>query len=434
MYLMILEDLKVVSDTIKNIVEFIQVNEKVKPDFDEYIKTIGVGDNTDFNSACLNYIFERRLLDNQPIAKIYLDNKKLSNDEKLAVKSILNSIHSVFEIKKVEKNGFLLYSVINEKTYDTVSLVKMSAFRGLGAGQYIVARIAKYEDSTCLLEVTGVLPSYKKEDALRYSVAKLVESPELAYQDNPEKQKQLEADIECFYSKFMELFGSDEILTVNNCADELIGAFNEFAELGKKSEISEMIKFPQKYKYFNVEAFQNSYNDFLENSLGGFASHSEEYDVGIIYDRELGLYAVPFWGTFNKIYEIDDYKTIEGYKECVRNFLENAKISANLIKRCADKHKNFVSRTNEIMQTGFTLEGFLKQYKPQYLENKIFSPTSDLYQSSAFSNTLGIIEEDINIPISENSDKQIDYTGVGRNDLCPCGSGKKFKKCCGRNL
>ena len=21
----------------------------------------------------------------------------------------------------------------------------------------------------------------------------------------------------------------------------------------------------------------------------------------------------------------------------------------------------------------------------------------------------------------------------GRNDLCPCGSGKKYKKCCGRN-
>lgn len=22
---------------------------------------------------------------------------------------------------------------------------------------------------------------------------------------------------------------------------------------------------------------------------------------------------------------------------------------------------------------------------------------------------------------------------VGRNDLCPCGSGKKYKKCCGKN-
>jgi len=24
--------------------------------------------------------------------------------------------------------------------------------------------------------------------------------------------------------------------------------------------------------------------------------------------------------------------------------------------------------------------------------------------------------------------------GIGRNDPCPCGSGSKFKKCCGRNL
>jgi len=23
---------------------------------------------------------------------------------------------------------------------------------------------------------------------------------------------------------------------------------------------------------------------------------------------------------------------------------------------------------------------------------------------------------------------------VGRNDLCPCGSGKKYKKCCGANV
>ena len=23
---------------------------------------------------------------------------------------------------------------------------------------------------------------------------------------------------------------------------------------------------------------------------------------------------------------------------------------------------------------------------------------------------------------------------IGRNDLCPCGSGKKYKKCCGKDL
>ena len=31
----------------------------------------------------------------------------------------------------------------------------------------------------------------------------------------------------------------------------------------------------------------------------------------------------------------------------------------------------------------------------------------------------------------EAKDKQnIDYSNVGRNDKCPCGSGKKYKNCC----
>ena len=27
-----------------------------------------------------------------------------------------------------------------------------------------------------------------------------------------------------------------------------------------------------------------------------------------------------------------------------------------------------------------------------------------------------------------------EFRRIGRNDKCPCGSGVKFKKCCGRNL
>ena len=28
--------------------------------------------------------------------------------------------------------------------------------------------------------------------------------------------------------------------------------------------------------------------------------------------------------------------------------------------------------------------------------------------------------------------KDIDFSNVGRNDKCPCGSGKKYKNCCGK--
>lgn len=428
---MLLEDLKIVSDTIKNVVTFIQNDEVVKSDFEEYLKTIGIGQQNalmDFNTACLNYIFERRL-QTKPIVKLYLDRTKgLSEGEKKVCDALINSIHSVFEIKRVLKNGFSLYSVINEKTYNAISLVKMTAFRGVGVGQYVVARITKYDGEVCLLEISGILPSTKREDALRYSIAKLVESPELAYQDNPEKQAELEAEIETLYQKFIEFFGSDEVITTSRYADDIIGAYNEYAELGSRAEIQDKLHELDTFKFFDVSGFNNSYSNFLENSLGGFSAHEELYDVGVIYDRELGLYAVPFYRTFNKIFEVEDYKTIEGYQACVKFFLENDKISANLLKRVAAKNPNFMDRVNEIMKSGFTLDGLLKQYKQPYLEKKIFSPTSVLYKSKAFSNTLGILEEE-----DETSDipEGVDFSNVGRNDPCPCGSGKKYKKCCG---
>lgn len=31
-----------------------------------------------------------------------------------------------------------------------------------------------------------------------------------------------------------------------------------------------------------------------------------------------------------------------------------------------------------------------------------------------------------------NPTVRLSHPKVGRNDLCPCGSGKKYKKCCGR--
>ena len=166
----------------------------------------------------------------------------------------------------------------------------------------------------------------------------------------------------------------------------------------------------------------------MENSLGGFSSHKETYDVGIVFDKELGLYAVPFFETFNKIFE--EPEKIENAKACVQFFLENDKFSANIIKRVAERHENFMEVVNKFLGTNYSFDELLEHYKARYLGNKIFSSTTVLYKSKAFSKTLGIIEEDIEKPTLEG----IDLSKVGRNDPCPCGSGKKFKKCCGANL
>lgn len=425
--MLILEDLKEINDVIKNLAEFVQSDETVKPDFEEYIKTIGQN-NMNFQSACFNYIFERNL-NRKSILTLYLENtKKLPASNKKIVKALLNSISSIFEIKRVLQNGFELNNIINEKLYSVISLVKMTSFRGMGAGQYVVARIFKFENAYYLLEISGVLPSTRRDDALRYSVAKIIQNPELVYLDNPEKQKEIEKNVKEVYSKFVDFFGKDEIVTTNRFADDLIGAFNDFAEGGEKVNFEDKIQVPDEYKFFDVSEFNNSYDNFLENSLGGFSSHKEVYDVGIVYDKELGLYAVPFYETFNKL--IEDPEKVQNAKECLEFFLNNDKFSANIIKRVAERHENFMDVVNKLLETDYSFDELLETYKSRYLENKIFSSTTVLYKSKAFSRTLGIIEEDIEKPDLEG----IDLSKVGRNDPCPCGSGKKFKKCCGANL
>lgn len=423
--MLILEDLKEINDVIKELAEFIQNDEFVKPDFEEYIRTVN---GMNLQSACFNYIFERNL-DNKSILTLYLENtKKVPASTKKIVKALMTSMSSIFEVKRVLQNGFDLNNIINEKNYSVVSLVKMTSFRGIGAGQYVVARIFKFEKAYYLLEISGVLPSSRKDDALRYSVAKIIQNPELVYFDNPEKQKEIEKNVKEIYDKFIKFFGKDEVVTTNKFADDLIGAFNDFAEGGEKIGIQDKIQLPETYKFFDVSEFNNSYDNFLENSLGGFSSHKETYDVGIIFDKELGLYAVPFFETFNKVFE--NFESVENAKSCVEFFLQNDKFSANIIKRVAECHENFMDVVNKLLNANYTLDELLQHYKSRYLENKIFSSTTVLYKSKAFSKTLGIIEEDIEKPSLEG----IDLSKIGRNDPCPCGSGKKFKKCCGANL
>lgn len=423
--MVILEDLKEINDIIKDLAVFVQNDETVKPDFEEYIKTIG---NVNLQSACFTYIFERNL-NNKSILTLYLENtKKVSASSKKIIKALMKSISSIFEIKKVLQNGFELNNIINEKTYNAVSLVKMTTFRGIGSGQYVVARIFKFGDVYYLLEISGVLPSNRRDDALRYSVAKIIQNPELVYLDNPDKQKEIEKEIKAIYKKFVDYFGTDEIVTTNRFADDVIGAFNDFAEGGEKVDVTDKIQTLDEYKFFSVNEFNNSYDNFLENSLGGFSSHKEVYDVGIIFDKELGLYAVPFFETFNKI--IENPENVQNAKACVEFFLNNDKFSANIIKRVAERHENFMDVVNKLLDTEYTFDELLETYKSRYLENKIFSSTTVLYKSKAFSKTLGIIEEDIEKPSLEG----IDLSKIGRNDPCPCGSGKKFKKCCGANL
>ena len=301
----------------------------------------------------------------------------------------------------------------------------MTDYRGFGIGQFLVARLFEHKNEFYITEITGHLASNKCDDATRYAMAKIIQEPYLVYENNPEKRQEIENNIKNMYDKFLEAFKTDEIITSSQFADDIIGQFNDFSENGTQINLENKLELPNPLKYFEIKDLNNDYNNFVEKSLNGFSSHKKIYDTAIIYDKEYGLYVIPFYKTLLTILEQNSLENIEGAKECVEYFITSPTVSTNILKRINDKYPNFTTLANEVTENNLTLEELFNEYKPEYVNHKIYSQTTILYNSKVFTNTLNYVVE-------KEEKSNIDFTKVGRNDKCPCGSGKKFKHCCGK--
>ena len=380
----VLEKINKINDALKEIFDFTQTNETINSDFTEYLSTIGAR-NISLNQMekiFLPYVFERRI-GGKSILEMYTEEKGAKD----IIEKLNDAQSSIFEIKKILKNGFELYNLVNEKTYKVLSLTKMTNFRGIYAGQFIAGRVFELDGEYYIIEISSVLSHSQKEDAYRYAVMKLVHTPRLLYLDNPEKEKEIKSTIAEMYEKFIKTFDKDIILTTNKHADDIIGAFNE----GEDVDLSDKGCDISEYKFFHVKELDNNYSNFLENSMGGFSSHNETYDVAVIFDKENGLYAIPFYETFCKIFENKD--SVENAKGCVEYFLTNDSIPNTILERVSTQYSNFMETINEIMRTNYTFEELIKNYKSDFLNNKIYSSATILFCSNAFSQIFDYISE-----------------------------------------
>ncbi len=459
----IIEKISNIGEVVNELIEFLDKSERIKSDWNEYKKTLNLNSENEIKAQAITYIFERKLPseskksnledeskndieleeDNnnnnnkdESIISIYIDSlNKIPRIKKKLLSALLNSFDSVFQVKKIGSNGFVLYNLVNEKDYNVISMVKMTHFRHIGCGDFILARIFEYESDFYILEIRDCIKEANKDNVMKYAVAKIIENPKLLYTDNKDKLKQIEKNIASMYKKFLSCFKTDEIITSSKKADMVLELFNAYDQTGKNisdEQLSEIKDSELNYGYIKISDFDMGYDNFIEKSLFGFSSHKQEYDVGIIFDKQLGFYAIPFYGTLIKIFEVEDYKSIANYKECVLSFLENDKIPSRIFEKLNTRFENFMEVINKILESNYSFEELLSKYKSEYLESKIYSPTSILYSSNTFSEVL----QSLNIKQEFNQEKlpQEAYNNIGRNDPCPCGSGKKYKKCCLKHL
>jgi len=361
-----------VNKTIKEIYNLLNTNDIIKKDYTDYQKTLGIYKTKEESSKeyYIPYIFERRIpqLEKSPLE--FFNQTNLQND---ISKSMEKAFVSIFEIKKILKNGFDTYNIINEKQYKLNIMTKITDYRGIGIGQYVVARVFNYNDKTYIIEILGHIAESKKDEAMRYAMAKIIQEPYLVYEDNEEKQSEIEKNISIMKQKFKEAFETDEIITMNDNADIIIGEFNDFIENGGKISLEGKITEPEKLKFFEISDFENNYNNFVEKSLQGFSSHKKSYDVGIIFDTENGLYVIPFYKTILKIVEDNSLETVENAEECIKHFVNSETIPASILKRIYEKNKNLLTLINKVFEENLTFDEIIKKYKQTFLKHKIYS-------------------------------------------------------------
>lgn len=95
----------------------------------------------------------------------------------------------------------------------------------------------------------------------------------------------------------------------------------------------------------------------------------------------------------------------------------------------------YTTDLSEKMEIFFLLNGMLKEDALKHKEPWLSKKEEERALSQAeedFPTTIGAIYQFWRVQSAEQSPIKRESPKVGRNDPCPCGSGKKFKMCCGK--
>ena len=171
-----------------------------------------------------------------------------------------------------------------------------------------------------------------------------------------------------------------------------------------------------------------SNENFLKNdiSVNDFKNHSDDEIINLIYEKVVEEYEA-------KIKDVPKEVTDEFEKVIV----------LNIIDRYWTEHINTMSHLREGIHLrsygqddplrAYTVEGFeLFDKMLQYIDKDItvFLAKAEITQNLERKE---VSKEKIANDGKEHAKKKpIKSTKVGRNDPCPCGSGRKFKQCCGK--
>lgn len=432
------KDVDSINNLLSNLIEYIETG-RLQSKFERFIQEEieeNINSKEKYLEVLYAYIFDQRIDGNKTPLELYIQDKPdIPIEERDLASSWTTSVHSIFQVNKVNKDSFDCYNLVNERDYEIKTISNFLNYKRISVNNFIFGRIIPFNDYHVLLGNLITFPTTAKKEMLEMATMVQIENSSEMFKDNKDKLNEIYERNAIKYQKFYDFFGTNQVFTSGEHINDIIAAFTAYYEFGEKdlSLIEGKLNRPEKY-YFDPDIAKDLQST---NNLDSYMSnYANCHDVGIIIDEKEGLSILPYYATFTDIFTNKDFKSIKNYKECVMFYLEEDTISPfAFIQVITSNPVNSVNVFEDVLdQPVFSIEDdfdeLMEDYKYDYIYNNKLSPTAIYDNSIAFKELVEIYED----LAEEIFSPQFDTKEIGRNDPCPCNSGKKFKKCCMNKL
>jgi hypothetical protein len=379
----------------------------LKASKEKYGDPMVIDSEDEFHEFTDNFVYSNRLPDNLTVIDRFVsETSGLTEKEKAIVLKWKDPVVGLFQVKRTLPDGFVAENLINEVDYTIKPTTIPQRFEQLARpGAFFRAKIIPASDSEYIFSGVQKFLDISEKEMLKRVAELQMKNPQFAFRDNEEKIKQGFELQKKDRELFIEYFGNDEVLTEGKKLEDLMEGFMNY-KLKKHDK-----PIPEGYRPPKIKLPE----DLIKSN-----------DVGIVFDEMSGQHYLVNYGLILNVFQSPDDLKIQRYKRDILTYLEDQTISPHVLKRLffkSPQNAEFIIR-KVLDRPEFSLEkdfdSLMDELKPSFKGKRIYP--SILPMSPKF---VKAMRPEL-YPRREYRQK------VGRNDPCPCGSGKKYKKCCGR--
>jgi len=379
----------------------------LKASKEEYGDPLVIDSEDGFHEFTDNFVYSYRFSDNLTVIDRFVSEAPdLTGKEKAIVLRWKEPVVGLFQVKSSLPDGFVAENLINEVDYTIKPTTIPQRLEQIARpGAFFRAKIIPVSDNEYIFSGVQEFLDISEKEILRIAASLQLEHPEFAFRDNEERIKRGFELQKKDRELFVEYFGSEEVLTEGGKLPDLAAGFMNY----RLSKIEKPL--PEGYKPPEVH--------FPKGLL-------KSKDVGIVFDELSGQHYLINYGIILNVFQSPDELKIQLHKRDILTYLEDQTISPHVLRRLLFKYpqnaefiiRKILDRPEFGLEKDF--DSLMDEFKPSFKGKRIYP-----YILPMSPKLVKIMKPEVDWK-TENAQK------VGRNAPCPCGSGKKYKKCCGR--